>query len=90
VFMAYGYPCGYIKIAISTGIRSVYIHRETTLMGLPKWKKDASEFKVGVYYHPTRGILVTLPKPIAELLGNPKTVTFTVKGKRIEVRASEV
>jgi hypothetical protein len=54
---------------------------------LPKWKKDATEFKVGVYYHPTRGILVTLPKPIAELLGNPSSITFTVKGERIEVKA---
>lgn len=55
---------------------------------LPKWKRDATEFTVSVNYHPTRGIQVFLPKPIAELLGNPKTVTFAVKGKRVEVRAT--
>jgi hypothetical protein len=55
---------------------------------MPKWKKDATEFTVSVNYHPTRGILVFLPKPIADLLGNPKSVSFSVKGKRIEVRAA--
>jgi hypothetical protein len=87
--MAECYPCGYIKIAFSTGIRRVYIHRETAPSALPKWKKDATEFRVGVYYHPTRGILVTLPRPIAELLGKPKSLTFIVRGKRIEVAASD-
>ena len=28
-------------------------------------------------------------KPIAEFLGNPKSVTFTEKGKRVEVKAAE-
>lgn len=56
---------------------------------MPKWKKDATEFRVSVNYHPTRGILVFLPKPIAGLLGKPKSITFVVKGKRVEVRASE-
>lgn len=37
--------------------------------------------------HPTRGILVFLPKPLAELLGNPPSITFMLKGKRIEVLA---
>ena len=54
---------------------------------MPKWKKDATEFKVSVNYHPTRGILVFLPKPIAELLGNPSSVTFVVKGKKVEVKS---
>jgi hypothetical protein len=54
---------------------------------VPKWKKDATEFRVSVNYHPTRGVQVFLPKPIAELLGNPKSVTFVVVGKRVEVRA---
>jgi len=56
---------------------------------LPKWKKDATEFTVSVNYHPTRGILVFLPRPLAKLLGNPSSVTFTVKGKRIELKAGE-
>ncbi len=54
---------------------------------MPKWKKDATEFKVSVNYHPTRGIIVFLPKPIAELLGNPSAITFRVKGKHVEVAA---
>ena len=62
---------------------------ETDVRVMPKWKKDATEFTVSVNYHPTRGILVFLPKPLAELLGNPKSVTFRVKGKRIEVSAGE-
>lgn len=56
---------------------------------VPKWKKDATEFKVSVNYHPTRGILVFLPKPIAELLGNPKSITFVVKGKHVQVKSEE-
>lgn len=55
---------------------------------MPKWKKGTTEFSVSVNYHPTRGIQVFLPKPIAELLGSPKTVTFVVRGRRVEVRAS--
>jgi hypothetical protein len=54
---------------------------------LPKWKSNATEFTVSVNYHPTRGIQVFLPKPLAELLGNPPAITFVLKGKRIEVNA---
>lgn len=56
---------------------------------MPKWKKDATEFTVSVNYHPTRGILVFLPKPLAEVLGNPPAVTFSINGKnKIEVKAA--
>jgi hypothetical protein len=56
---------------------------------LPKWKKDATNFTVRVNYHPTRGIQVFLPKPIMELLGNPPSLTFVLKGKRIELKSGE-
>ena len=54
---------------------------------MPKWKKDATEFTVSVNYHPTRGTLVFLPKPIVELLGNPSRVRFIIKGKQIIISA---
>ena len=54
---------------------------------MPKWKKDATEFTVGVNYHPTRGAACAIPKPITELFGEPKSITFEVKGKKVEVRA---
>lgn len=53
---------------------------------MPKWKKDATEFTVGVNYHPTRGAACAIPKPIIELLENPNRITFRVKGKKVEVR----
>ena len=56
---------------------------------MPKWKKDATEFTVGVNYHPTRGAACAIPKPITELMGNPDRITFAVKGKRVEVSPAE-
>ena len=56
---------------------------------MPKWKKDATEFTVGVNYHPTRGAACTIPKPITELLGNPTSITFEVKGKRVDVKSAD-
>jgi hypothetical protein len=56
---------------------------------LPKWKKDATEFTVGVNYHPTRGAACSIPKPIVELLEKPNRITFTTKGKRVEVAAAK-
>ena len=57
--------------------------------GLPKWKKDQKEFGVSVTYHEHRGSQFYLPKPILEILGNPKRIKFIVKNKRIEVEAVE-
>ena len=54
---------------------------------MPKWKRDATEFTVGVNYHPTRGAACSIPKPVTELLGEPKKVTYVVKGKRVELKA---
>lgn len=56
---------------------------------MPKWKKDATEFTVGVNYHPTRGAACSIPKPIVELLEKPNRITFTTKGKRVEVAAAK-
>jgi hypothetical protein len=56
---------------------------------MPKWKKDQKEFAVSVTYHEHRGSQCYLPKPILEILGNPKRIKFIVKSKRIEVEAVE-
>jgi hypothetical protein len=55
---------------------------------MPKWKKDATEFTVGVNYHPSRGAACSIPKPIIELLEEPKQITFEVKGKKVAVKAA--
>jgi hypothetical protein len=52
---------------------------------MPKWQ----EFAVSVTYHEQRGSQSYLPKPILEILGNPKRIKFIVKSKRIEVEAVE-
>jgi hypothetical protein len=56
---------------------------------VPKWKKDATEFTVSVGYHPTRGAQCSIPKPIVEMLGEPSTITFTKKGKKVEVKSAD-
>jgi hypothetical protein len=56
---------------------------------MPKWKKDQKEFAVSVTYHEQRGSQCYLPKPILEILGNPKRIKFIVKNKRIEVEAGD-
>jgi hypothetical protein len=51
-----------------------------------RWKKDATEFPVGVNYVEGRGASSSIPKPVVELLGNPKEIVFVMKGKRVEIR----
>ncbi len=46
---------------------------------MPKWKKDAKEFEVGVNYVETRGYSSSIPKPIMELLDVPKRIKFIVQ-----------
>jgi hypothetical protein len=46
---------------------------------MPKWKKDAKEFEVGVNYVEKRGYSSSIPKPVIEILGNPETIKFIVK-----------
>lgn len=52
---------------------------------MPKWKKDATEFEVGVSYNEVRGAQSSIPKPIWDTLGHPETIKFILKGKRIEL-----
>ena len=53
--------------------------------GMPKWKKDASEFEVGVNFSEGRGAQSSIPKPIWDRLGHPETIKFVLRGKRIEI-----
>ena len=55
--------------------------------GMPKWKKDATEFTVGVSYSEDKGVQTRIPKPVVEALGKPDTITYSLKGKKVEVRA---
>lgn len=55
---------------------------------IPKWKKDATSFTVGVNFNEVRGAQTSIPKPVMEKLGNPKKITFILTGKRVEIRAA--
>ena len=52
---------------------------------MPKWKKDAKEFTVSVNYNEMRGYQSSLPKPVMDVLGDPKHVTFIVNEDSIEI-----
>jgi hypothetical protein len=54
---------------------------------MPRWKKDQKEFTVSVTYHEHRGYQSYIPKPIMEMLGNPKAIKFIVKNKKFELEA---
>jgi hypothetical protein len=54
---------------------------------MPRWKRDQKEFTVSVTYHQHRGYQSYLPKPIMEMLGNPKAIKFIVKNKKVELEA---
>jgi hypothetical protein len=55
---------------------------------MPKWKKDATKFTVNVNHNETRGYQSSIPKPIMEILGDPKALTFIIKGNRVELHAA--
>lgn len=51
---------------------------------LARWRKDETQFTVSV--NADRHVRVCrIPKPIFEMLGDPESLTFTVKGNRITV-----
>jgi hypothetical protein len=52
---------------------------------MPKWKKDETEFKVGVNYVDKRGYSSSIPKPVIEALGGPNAIKFIIRGKKVEV-----
>lgn len=56
---------------------------------MPKWKKDATEFIVKVGHHETRGEQIYIPKPIVEFLGQPDSIKFLIKGKKLEISSEK-
>ena len=52
---------------------------------MPKWKKDAKEFIVGVSYHEVRGYAATIPKPVMAHLSHPKRLKFVLKREKVEI-----
>lgn len=52
---------------------------------MPKWKKDETEFPVTVSHHETRGYQAYIPKPLMDFLGNPDSIKFIIKGKKVHV-----
>ena len=58
-------------------------------MAMPKWKKDAKEFEVGVSFNDVRGAQSSIPKPVYDALGQPDSIKFVMKGSRIELEAGE-
>jgi hypothetical protein len=56
---------------------------------MPKWKKNTTEFSVSVNFVEGRGYASSIPKPVMEVLGEPKNLAFVVKGKRVEVHAAD-
>jgi hypothetical protein len=56
---------------------------------MPKWKKDAKEFKVNVNFNEVRGYQSSIPKPIMDILGEPKAIKFMVKGRKVELASAK-
>lgn len=45
---------------------------------MPKWKKDAKEFTVGVNYSDGRGYQSSIPMPVIDKLGKPDKIKFVI------------
>ena len=52
---------------------------------MPKWKKGAKEFTVGVNYNDKRGYQSSIPKPVIDALGHPEKIKFIIDGKKVEI-----
>jgi hypothetical protein len=52
---------------------------------MPKWKKDAKEFTVSVNHNEDRGYQSSIPKPIIEVLGDPSSITFQIRGDHVRL-----
>jgi hypothetical protein len=45
---------------------------------MPRWKTGAKEFTVGVNYFDARGYQSSIPIPIIDRIGEPKTKKFVI------------
>ena len=55
---------------------------------MPKWKKDAKEFTVSVNYNQARGYQSSIPKPVIEVLGTPRMITFVIDGANVSIETT--
>ncbi len=53
---------------------------------MPRWKKDAKDFRVSVIERGDKGIQLHLPRPLYEHLGKPDKITFKIEGKKVIVK----
>lgn len=53
---------------------------------MTKWKKDMTEFEVGLFHNERRGYMATILRPIVELLDVLNTIVFVVKNRKILVK----
>lgn len=56
---------------------------------LPKWKKDAKEFTVGINFNESRGYQSSIPKPIMDALGEPETIKFEINGNSVKISSGD-
>ena len=60
------------------------------MKGVTRWRKDASEFPVGLHYGKDgQGCMAVIPKPVLERLGEPEGITFSLRRGSIVVVASD-
>ena len=51
---------------------------------MTRWKKDATEFVVSLFYNKQRGTYSSgIPKPLIEMLDNPTKLKFVIKNGKI-------
>ena len=71
----------------------MYIHKvniDTILtVRMTRWKKDETEFTVGLFVDKSRGSMCVVPKPIVDMLGEPDSLKFRIKNKDILVTVGE-
>ena len=65
-----------------------YIHVNSN-QNMPKWKKDAKEFTVGISYNDRRGVQTYIPKPIVEFLNEPTTLKFSLKNGKVVITSGD-
>jgi hypothetical protein len=70
-------------------IHVVFISIQLVDKYMPKWKKDQTEFTVSVTYHEHRGYQTYIPRPIMEMLGDPKAIKFIINNRKIGVEAGD-
>jgi hypothetical protein len=46
---------------------------------MPRWKKGAKEYRVPVHYQGEHGAKVNIPKPILDLMNQPKYIKFIIE-----------